>query len=77
MTCYLNGQTVDLNEGTTLQAALEAWGYIHADAAQDNPYPRGQFVVAVNGSVVPASAYASTQLAHGHQIDVLGAITGG
>lgn len=77
MTCYLNGQAVDLNEGTTLLAALETWGYIRTDAAQDTPYPRGQFVVAVNGSVVPASAYVTTQLAHGHQIDVLGAITGG
>jgi len=37
----------------------------------------GQFVIAVNDALVPATAYASTSLSDGDRIEILTAMVGG
>lgn len=71
MNIAINGETLALSEsGLMLAALLEQQGYLN------NGKP-GRMVVAVNGTVVNAQAYATTVLADGDYIDVVGVITGG
>jgi len=68
MTVELNGEPVELESSATVAAAVEI-----AAAARD---ARG-IAVAVDGEVVPRSAWDATPLAEGQRVEVLGAIQGG
>jgi sulfur carrier protein len=68
MTVELNGEPVELESSATVAAAVEI-----AAAARD---ARG-IAVAVDGEVVPRSAWDATPLTEGQRVEVLGAIQGG
>ncbi len=68
MTIVLNGAPVELGETATV---AEAVGRSGAD-----PDRRG-IAVAVDGEVVPRSAWDQTLLAEGQRVEVVGAIQGG
>ena len=67
MRIRLNGDPVDLAHGATVAAAVAA---LEVDAA------RG-VAVAVDGEVVPQSAWETTALEDGQQVEVLHAVQGG
>ena len=68
MTIELNGERVELGDGARVGDAVARSG---ADPAR-----RG-IAVAVDGEVVPRSAWDSTRLFHGQHVEVVGAIQGG
>ena len=68
MTVEVNGRPVDLADGATLAAAIEASGTA--------PDRRG-VAVAVDGEVVPRGEWDRTSLADGQRVEVLAAIQGG
>jgi sulfur carrier protein len=68
MTIELNGERTEVPEGAKVGDAVLQTG---AD-----PERRG-VAVAVDGEVVPRSAWGSTQLREGQRIEVVGAIQGG
>jgi sulfur carrier protein len=68
MTIELNGDLVELETPATVAVAVERLG---AD-----PERRG-LAVAVDGEVVPRSAWDRTQLSDGQRVEVVGAIQGG
>ncbi len=68
MTIVLNGAHVELGEMATVAEAIR-----HTGA---EPGQRG-IAVAVDGEVVPRSAWAETELADGQRVEVVGAIQGG
>jgi sulfur carrier protein len=68
MTIELNGERVRLPTTATVAEAVARLGA--ADAQ------RG-IAVAVDGEVVPRSAWESTELADGQRVEVVGAIQGG
>ena len=67
MTIELNGERVQLSEPATVAAAVERTG------AGD----RRGVAVAVDGEVVPRSAWDQTELSDGQRGEVVGAIQGG
>ena len=68
MTIELNGEPVELDRRATVASAVE----------RPAPSPRGRGVaVAVDGEVVPRSAWDRTRLADGQKVEVVGAIQGG
>jgi sulfur carrier protein len=68
MTVEVNGRLVQLADGAALSEAVsEAGAEVQA---------RG-VAVAVDGEVVPRSAWQSTRLREGQKIEVVGAIQGG
>ena len=68
MTIELNGERVELKEPVTVATVVE-----HAGA---NGERRG-VAVAVDGEVVPRSAWDRTELSEGQRVEVVGAIQGG
>jgi sulfur carrier protein len=68
MTIELNGARVELATGASVADAVE-----HAGA---NGERRG-VAVAVDGEVVPRSAWEKTELVDGQRIEIVGAIQGG
>jgi sulfur carrier protein len=68
MTIELNGEFVELGDGARVGDAVSRAG---AD-----PGRRG-IAVAVDGEVVPRSAWDVTPLADGQHVEVVGAIQGG
>lgn len=68
MTIELNGEPVELAAPATVASAVE-----QAGADRD----RGGLAVAVDGEVVPRSAWENTELREGQRVEVLGAIQGG
>lgn len=68
MTIELNGRPVELEPGASVEVAVERAGVEHG---------RRGVAVAVDGEVVPRSAWAETALAEGQRIEVVGAIQGG
>jgi sulfur carrier protein len=68
MRVLLNGAETELQEGATVQAALDALALPGAD--------RG-VAVAVDAEVVPRGRWAATELHDGARIEVLRAIQGG
>lgn len=68
MTIELNGERVDLAAGTSVADAVARLG-----AGGE----RRGVAVAVDGEVVPRSAWDSTVLAEGQRVEVVGAIQGG
>ena len=68
MTIEINGEPVELAEPATVAAAVERAG---AGGAR-----RG-VAVAVDGEVVPRSAWEETELSEGQRVEVVGAIQGG
>lgn len=68
MTIELNGERVELEQGSTISAVV-----VRAGARPDRP----GVAVAVNGEVVPRSAWHQTELREGQRVEVVGAIQGG
>lgn len=68
MTIEVNGEQVELNEPATVAAVIERIG-----AGGD----RRGVAVAVNGEVVPRSAWDQTLLSNGQRVEIVGAIQGG
>jgi sulfur carrier protein len=68
MTIELNGQPIELADGAPVSDAVS-----HAGAERET---RG-VAVAVDGEVVPRSAWETTRLADGQRVEVVGAIQGG
>lgn len=68
MTIEINGARVELAEGSSVAAAVERAGA----AAQ-----RRGIAVAVDGEVVPRSAWQRIGLREGQRVEVVGAIQGG
>ncbi len=66
MNVIVNGQPVELSDGATTAAAVQAL----------TSAPSG-IAVAVNGAVVRRSEWESTPLADGDQVEVLTAVQGG
>lgn len=62
----LNGESIALVEPATVEAMVGGLGR-----------PLGGLAVAVNGQVIPRSAWAATKLADGDQVEVLTAVQGG
>jgi sulfur carrier protein len=68
MTVEVNGRVMELADGAVLsQAVSEAGAEVQTKGV----------AVAVDGEVVPRSAWQSTQLREGQKIEVVGAIQGG
>ena len=68
MNVELNGELVELPEGSSVRSAVEASGAASAE--------RG-VAVAVDGEVVPRSEWERTELSDGQKVEVLAAIQGG
>jgi sulfur carrier protein len=68
MMIELNGEPVEIHDPTTVAAVV-------ARAAED-PGRRG-VAVAVDGEVVPRSAWDRTPVTDGQRVEVVGAIQGG
>jgi sulfur carrier protein len=68
MTVELNGERVELGAEATVATVVERLG--------GEPARRG-VAVAVDGEVVPRSAWKRTTLADGQRVEVVGAIQGG
>jgi sulfur carrier protein len=68
MTIELNGERVNLTIGASVADVVE-----HAGADGE----RRGVAVAVDGEVVPRSAWETTKLVDGQRIEVVGAIQGG
>ncbi len=68
MTVELNGRRVELTDGASVGEAVER--------AAANGGRRG-VAVAVDGEVVPRSAWTQTTLREGQKIEIVGAIQGG
>lgn len=67
-TFHLNGEPAELADGATVRSVLDGMG-VDADA-------RG-IAVAVDGEVVPRSAWAGHALGGGERVEVLTATQGG
>ena len=65
MNIFINQETRELPEGSTLADALKVW---------DTP---AVFAAAVNLQFVPRAAYAQHRLAEGDRIEIIAPITGG
>jgi sulfur carrier protein len=68
MTIELNGQRIELEQGSVVVAAVE-----RAGVQPDRP----GIAVAVDGEVVPRSSWLTTELRDGQRVEVVGAIQGG
>jgi sulfur carrier protein len=68
VTIELNGEPLELTAAITLAQAVERLGV--------SEHRRG-VAVAVDGEVVPRSAWDETLLADGQRVEVVGAIQGG
>lgn len=68
MTVEVNGEPLELEPAATVAAVVERTG-----AGGD----RRGVAVAVDGEVIPRSAWKNTRLNDGQRIEVLGAIQGG
>jgi sulfur carrier protein len=68
MTIELNGRRIELDAGASVADVVE-----HAGANGD----RRGFAVAVDGEVVPRSAWDQTPVSDGQKVEVVGAIQGG
>jgi sulfur carrier protein len=68
MTIELNGERVELDDAARVGDAIARTG---ADV------DRRGIAIAVDGEVVPRSAWDSTRLSDGQQVEVVGAIQGG
>jgi sulfur carrier protein len=67
MTVEVNGQPVELSDGAALSDAV----------SQAGGAPSRGVAAAVDGEVVPRSAWESTRLREGQKVEVVGAIQGG
>ena len=68
MTVIVNGDPVQVDQGATVAGVLARLGH-HSG--------RGGIAVALNGAVVPRSAWEATALAERDRLEVLGATQGG
>jgi sulfur carrier protein len=68
MTIEINGERIELRPGVSVAEVVE-----HAGVGGE----RRGVAVAVDGEVVPRSAWPDTELSDGQRVEVLGAIQGG
>ena len=68
MTIELNGTAVVLEQGASVREAVDRAGVGNA---------RRGVAVAVDGEVVPRSAWAETELREGQRVEVVKAVQGG
>jgi sulfur carrier protein len=68
MTVELNGERVELETGASVATAVARLGAVGE---------RRGIAVAVDGEVVPRSAWERTELTDGQRVEVVGAIQGG
>ncbi len=68
MTVIVNGQPAEVDPGQTVAGLLARLGH---------PPEGPGIAVALNGEVVPRSAWTTTQLDHDDHLEVLGASQGG
>jgi sulfur carrier protein len=68
VTVIVNGEEVEVDRGATVAGLLARLGH-HTG--------RGGIAVALNGAVVPRSAWEATALAERDRLEVLGATQGG
>jgi sulfur carrier protein len=68
MKVLLNGETVELSDGATVQTAL---------ASLDLPAAGRGVAVAVDAEVVPRGAWEATALHEGARVEIVRAIQGG
>ena len=66
MTIHVNGEAVDLDASSTLGSVVDA-----------RVSDRRGVAAAVNGAVVPRSAWDSTELHEGARVEIVGAVQGG
>jgi sulfur carrier protein len=66
MRVIVNGEPRELDEGATVDAAVEVTGA-----------PDRGVAVAVDGEVVPRGEWTSTRLSEGQKVEVLQAVQGG
>jgi len=66
MNIQVNGQTVEVPEGTTVKALLAQLGLAGRRVA-----------VAVNGEVIPSGEYAEQVLREGDEVEIVHAVGGG
>ena len=66
MTVVVNGERRELQDETTVADVVRSLVHVERGVA-----------VAVDGEVVPRSAWATTQLRDGHHVEVLRAVRGG
>jgi sulfur carrier protein len=66
MRVILNGEPRELNDGATVDAAVEVTGA-----------PERGVAVAVDGEVVPRGQWTNTELHEGQKVEVLQAVQGG
>jgi sulfur carrier protein len=83
MRIVLNGSDADVPAEATVDDAVEAATAratappAAGRAASPAAAPRSGLAVAVDGEVVPRSAWAATHLAEGQRVEVLHAVQGG
>ena len=68
MTVIVNGDPVQVDRDATVAGVLDRLGHQRG---------RGGIAVALNGAVVPRSAWERTRLAERDRVEVLGATQGG
>ncbi len=68
MTIELNGQRIELRTGASVAELVERAGAVAG---------RRGVAVAVDGEVVPRSAWERTEVSDGQRVEVVGAIQGG
>ena len=68
MMVVVNGSPIELEQGAPLADAISV--------VRSDPSARG-IAVAVNGTVVPRSAWAETRLSEDDKVEVLTAVAGG
>ncbi len=68
MKVVVNGEPMDLRDGARVEDAV---------AAVRPPGATRGVAVAVNGTVVPKSAWSNTELTHEDKVEVLTAVAGG
>ncbi|MBY6191316.1 sulfur carrier protein ThiS [Microbulbifer agarilyticus] len=66
MQLLVNGENVNLNDGSSVAALLQQLGYTGET-----------FAVAVNGDFVPRAIYDATTLSAGDQLDIVAPVVGG
>lgn len=66
MQILLNGETYEINPGTTVQALIEHQGLVNQRLA-----------VEVNQNLVPRSQFAASALAEGDRVEIIHAVGGG
>lgn len=66
MTILLNGESLHLQEASTLEEVIEKKGYL-----------KGRIALEINGQIIPFSLCKDRALCHGDRIEVVAFVGGG